>query len=162
MAMFKYPLGRPVLNKASLQHLMRDFTAIIVFKKRDNSTRVALASIAPSQISLAPQPLGIRERVVPDHQLPFIDLELTQWRSCIIDNIVSVHILNVPPHRTKTCQEAIIKSVARYHNKGISPSIRTIAKNFGLTNMDAYAMVVNIFPIKPNTCTGKGIITSNA
>ena len=77
------------MTKAEMAEVLRKGPARIVFVKKDGTSRSMLATL--QQEALPPAKGG--GRPTPPSILPVFDLEKSEWRSFLVDNVVSFKAL---------------------------------------------------------------------
>lgn len=73
------------MNKQEIVDLLTNTTTDILYKKKDGTERVVKATL---QESIVPKTTGTNASAQKDTHVNVFDVEKSQWRSLIIDNII--------------------------------------------------------------------------
>ena len=72
------------------KHMLQQGVCELIFTKKDGSQRVAQATLVSSFIAEEKQPKG--SVTYTEQQLRFFDVEVSAWRSCLVENIMSLNV----------------------------------------------------------------------
>jgi hypothetical protein len=80
------------MNKSDYTQLLHDNVLLVKFTKKDGTLREMKCTLKTDTVeSLGLKPKGLR--VVPDHQVCCVDVEINEFRSFTIDSVLSYEII---------------------------------------------------------------------
>lgn len=84
-----------VPNKEDITKILSENVVMLEFKKADGTIRRMKASCMPdivAELSSEEKPEGSRTRIVPDHVVCCVDVDLGEWRSFRLDSLISIEV----------------------------------------------------------------------
>jgi len=77
------------MNALEVKGMLRNGVCELIFTKKDGTQRKAKATLVESSIPEENAPRGTGTPYT-DSQIRFFDVEIDEWRSCLVDSIVSI------------------------------------------------------------------------